>query len=146
MLSSGTIGYVENQIADIVGGIHRCSFLVGNEAITLNRLRKGACRIVGSGIRCNQASVMMRIGARLAALSSHFSPGAAPQVGQRTLSIFFRLSCVFAMNHRASVAKFDQSSKGEIPSGRVYAYFLTDMGRLSRKPMISALFICKPPL
>ena len=42
MLSSGTIGYVENQIADIVGGIHRCSLLVGNEAITHNRLRKGA--------------------------------------------------------------------------------------------------------
>jgi len=107
--------------------------------------------MVGSGIRCNQASVTMRIGARWPLVSSHFSPGAAPQVGQQTVNIFFRLSCVFmdrdvAMNHRASVAKLEQSSKREIPSGRVYAYLLTDMGRLSRKPMISALFICKLPL
>ena len=50
------------------------------------------------------------------------------------------------MNPRAYVAKLDQSSNGEIPSDRVYVYLLTDMGRLSRKPMISALFICKPPL
>ena len=83
-------------------------------------------------------------------VSSHFSPGAAPQVGQRTVSIFFRASCVFKSRcchePRASVAKLDQFSKGEIPFGRVYAYLLTDMGRLSRKPMISALFICKLPL
>jgi len=47
MLSSGTIGYVENQIADILGAIQRCSFLVGNEAITHNRLRKGRMQDCG---------------------------------------------------------------------------------------------------
>jgi hypothetical protein len=30
--------------------------------------------------------------------------------------------------------------------GLPYAFVTTDMGRLCRKPVISALFICKPPL
>ena len=49
-------------------------------------------------------------------VSSHFSPGAAPQVGQRTVSIFFRLSCVFKSRcchePRAAVAKLDHFRKG----------------------------------
>jgi hypothetical protein len=32
------------------------------------------------------------------------------------------------------------------PSGRVYTLLTTDMGRFCRKALISALFICSPPL
>jgi hypothetical protein len=50
--------------------------------------------------RC-QAAVLMGLGARLGGASSHFSPGLAPQVGQRIASVFFLAifilsSCSFA--------------------------------------------------
>ena len=73
-------------------------------------------------------------------LSSHFSPGAAPQVGQRTASTCFGLS---------SFVTQTSTYKRVVSSGKpisVYALVTTDMGRFCRKLLISALFICKPPL
>ncbi len=76
-------------------------------------------------------------------LSSHFSPGAAPQVGQRTASTCFGLSSFVTTNlHVQKGGRLDSSGK---PIS-VYALVTTDMGRFCRKLLISALFICKPPL
>jgi hypothetical protein len=58
------------------------------------RKLKNACGLIGS----DQSAVAMRIGAQLASVSSHFCPGAAPQVGQRMASTSFGLSPFFITN------------------------------------------------
>ena len=75
-------------------------------------------------------------------LSSHFSPGAAPQAGQRTASNCFGLSS-FVTGKPLSTKRW---SLDQFPMWTVYGFVTTDMGRVCRKPLISALFICKPPL
>jgi hypothetical protein len=90
-------------------------------------------------------------------LSSHFSPGAAPQVGQRTASNCFGLSSFFIASPmcRGQLDRLrgTQSRRTESADtfnlrrfSLVYALLTTDMGRFCRKALIRALFICKPPL
>jgi hypothetical protein len=77
-------------------------------------------------------------------LSSQFSPGAAPQVGHRTPSTCFGLSSfVTQTSTYKRVGNWTSSGK---PVWTVYALLTTDIGRLCRKALMSALFICKPPL
>src|ERR1700733_248717 len=76
-------------------------------------------------------------------LSSHFSPGAAPQVGHRTASVCFGPSSFVTHLHLQKGRQLDQFRK---PISVVYALLTTDIGRFCRKALISALFICKPPL
>jgi hypothetical protein len=61
-------------------------------------------------------------------LSSHFSPGAAPQVGQGRASICFALSSFFI--HKLPMYKGLQLD--QFPVWRVYALLTTDMGRFCR--------------
>ena len=74
-------------------------------------------------------------------LSSHFSPGAPPQVGQRTATACFGLS-----SYGAQTSTYKSWSTRTVPLWTVYALLTMDMGRFCRKALISALFTCKPPL
>jgi hypothetical protein len=67
-------------------------------------------------------------------LSSHFCLGAVPQVGHRTPS---------QTSTYKRVVNWTSSRK---PVWTVYALLTTDIGRFCRKALMSALFICKPPL
>ena len=74
-------------------------------------------------------------------LSSHFSPGAPPQVGQRTAS-----TCFGPSSFVTQTSTYKNWSTRTVPLWAVYALLTMDMGRFCRKALISALFICKPPL
>jgi hypothetical protein len=50
-------------------------------------------------------------------LSSHFCPGAAPQVGQRTASTSFGLSSFFIANLRHERGRFGYFGKRKLPTG-----------------------------
>ena len=77
-------------------------------------------------------------------LSSQFCPGAAPQVGHRTPSICFGLSS-FVTQTSTYKRVVNRTSSGK-PAWAVYVLLTTDIGRFCRKALMSALFICKPPL
>lgn len=76
------------------------------------------------------------------------SPGAAPHVGHRMEDCCFRVSSFILISclRRSRESRFGSGLGPEAePPDRVYV-FLTDMGRFCRNAMISAQFICNPPL
>src|ERR1700720_4768677 len=76
-------------------------------------------------ICCYQSSIPMRLCARLASSELTLLPRSSTT--SRTTDSEYLFGAEFFLH-------------------RVYPLATTDMGRLCKKPMISALFICKPPL
>jgi hypothetical protein len=83
-------------------------------------------------------------------LSSHFCPGPAPQVGHRMASTCFGLSCFLIKTSMPQKSDLLTSvgNLREAPyvTPESYPFVTTDMGRFCRNALMSALFICKPPL
>jgi hypothetical protein len=86
----------------------------------------------------------MRIGARLASVKFTLLPRSGST--SRTLNSEYLLRAEFFGHTNLHVQKVVNYTSSGKPIRTVYAFVTTDMGRFCRKPMISALFICKPPL
>jgi hypothetical protein len=67
-------------------------------------------------------------------------------VGHRKASICFGLSSLPIKTSQCKKSDLLTSVGSPILEPGAYPFVTTDMGRLCRKALISALFICKPPL
>jgi len=100
---------------------------------------------VQRSILCDPYAVEMRSHAQLP--SAEFTLLSRSGPTSRTLNSERLLWAEFfchAKPPRTKGSSIDQF-RGSL-SGRVYALLTTDMGRFCRKALMSALFICKPPL
>jgi hypothetical protein len=61
-------------------------------------------------------------------------------------SFFGHFLVIEFFNSHACLRQLSEQELGSLLPGLVYAFLVTDRGRLCRKVAISAPFICKPPL
>ncbi len=96
-------------------------------------------------ILCDPYAAEMRTGARLP--SAEFTLLSRSSPTGRTSDAEYLFWAEFFCHTNLHVQKGRQLDQAPgSPSGRVYALLTTDIGRLCRKALMSALFICKPPL
>jgi hypothetical protein len=95
-------------------------------------------------IFCDPHAVAMRGGARLT--SAEFTLFTRSGSTSRTANSQHLLRAEFFCQTNLHVQKGRQLDQFRKPIWTVYALLITDMGRFCRKALISALFICRPPL
>jgi|SRR5579864_2853621 len=99
---------------------------------------------VQRSILCDPYAVAMRTGARLP--GAEFTLLSRGGSTSRTLNREHLLWAEFFCHTNLRVQKGRQLNQFREAHLDVYALLTTDMGRFCRKALISALFICKPPL
>jgi hypothetical protein len=93
-------------------------------------------------VLCYQSAVAMRVGAQLARAKFTLLPrsGSAGRAANSEYLLWDEFFC----HTNLHLQKVGHQGPGAIWT--VYALLITDIGRFCRKALISALFICKPPL
>jgi hypothetical protein len=105
--------------------------------------RVGITIVLGS-ILCDPYTVAMWTGARLPSAEFTILSWSSPT--GRTSDGEHLLWNEFFCHTNLHVQKGRQRTRSGDPVWTVYALLTTDIGRLCRKALMSALFICKPPL
>ena len=103
-------------------------------------LRRASLTAEFGSICCNQSAVAMRLGARLA--STKLALLSRSSATSRTMYSEYLFWAQFLSSQTPMCKRVVKLE----PVTGLYALLTTDMGRFCRNALMSALFICKPPL